>query len=231
MCLCSVRIVLPASVFYTLTAQQIVFFLRWLNILDNYQLLWSYVSLFCLFISQLRILTLKILCKTSNPKDQHAELKMVCFLDIFVRLLSIFLMTNGSGMQWSSRELVTEYRPNSGNCFGTLPKPGQRDITRQQLTGKEGCDAKEWNFRSKSHLVVKLPRLKDLCVGNMGHLCTKGKKVTWKLAIAYNRKKETLVGQKAHGRVSIAISHKFEETGQQQHFPVHWIFVFSLVSD
>lgn len=207
MCLCSVRIVLPASVFYTLTAQQIVFFLRWLNILDNYQLLWSYVSLFCLFISQLRILTLKILCKTSNPKDQHAELKMVCFLDIFVRLLSIFLMTNGSGMQWSSRELVTEYRPNSGNCFGTLPKPGQRDITRQQLTGKEGCDAKEWNFRSKSHLVVKLPRLKDLCVGNMGHLCTKGKKVTWKLAIAYNRKKETLVGQKAHGRVSIAISH------------------------
>lgn len=41
MFLCSVRIVLPGSVFYSLTAQKNIF-LSLLNILDNYQLLWSY---------------------------------------------------------------------------------------------------------------------------------------------------------------------------------------------
>lgn len=130
--------------------------------------LWCTISLFCLFISQLQILTLKILWKNRNPKGQHAELKLVCFLDIFLRLLSIFLMTNSSGMQWSYRELVTEYQPNSENCLVTLPQAGQRDMTRQQLTGKEGCDAEEWIFRNKSNLLVKLPSLKDLCRGHKG---------------------------------------------------------------
>lgn len=78
--------------------------------------LWCTMSLFCLFFSQPQILTLKISLKNRNLKDQHAELKLVCFLDIFLRLLSIFLMTNSSGMQWSYGELVTEYEPNSENC-------------------------------------------------------------------------------------------------------------------
>lgn len=92
-------------------------------------------------------------------------------------------MTNGSGMQWSYGELVTEYQPNAGNCLGTLPQTGQHDTTRQQLTGKKGCDAKEWIFRSRSNLLVKLPRLKDLRGGSMGHLYTKGKKGAWKLLL------------------------------------------------
>jgi len=103
-----------------------------------------------------------------------------------------------------------------------LPQPGQRGSTRQLLTGKEGCGAKEWIFKSKNNLLVKLPRLKDLGEGgNTGHLYVKGKRVTWKLLLyAIGRKK--LGGQKAHGQVSIAKSQTaFEETVQQQQFPVH----------
>lgn len=143
-----------------------------------------------LFISQWQILNLKISWKTSNPKDQHAEQKPVCFLDIFRRLLSI-LMTNDAGMQWVNGELLTEYQPSSRNCFGTLPHPGHRDTTGEQLTGKEVCDAKEWIFRSKNHLLVKLPTLKDLCRGNMGHLYIRGKKCHLEIASARNRKKST----------------------------------------
>lgn len=43
-------------------------------------------------------------------------------------------------------------------------------MTRQQLTGKEGCDAEEWIFKNQSYLLVELPSLKDLCRGHMGGL-------------------------------------------------------------
>lgn len=124
-----------------------------------------------------------------QPKRPTCRAQNAVSWTFFVRLLSIFLMTNGSGMQWSYGELVTEYQPNAGNCLGILPQTGQRDTTRQQLTGKKGCDTKEWIFRSKSNLLVKLPRLKDLHGGNMGHLYTKGKKGAWKLLLHAKRKK------------------------------------------